>query len=83
MEEATMMLASLTRLPGYRFWPITTGWADLAAPFRDRVFGHRQITDAFLLGLAAKENGILVTLDKAIRYMAGPQYGKHVLVLES
>ena len=58
------------------------GWATLAAPFRERVFGHQQITDAYLLGLAVREGGVLVTMDKAIRYMAGTQYGKHVLVLE-
>jgi len=83
VRESTLVLAGLANRPGYRFWPITTGWADLAAPFRDRVFGYQQITDAYLLGLAVKGNGILVTLDKAIRYMAGPQYSKHVLVLES
>jgi len=83
IEEATAMLATLTRLPGYRYWPITSGWAELAAPFRERVFGHQQITDAYLLGLAVKEDGILVTMDKAIQYMAGPQYRNHLLVLES
>lgn len=82
-EEATSMLATLTGYPGYRFWPITTGWADLAAPLRERLFGHQQITDAYLLGLAIKENGILVTLDRALLYMAGPQYKDHLLVLES
>jgi len=35
-----------------------------------------------MLGLAVKEDGVLVTLDKAMRTLAGPQYSKHVLVLE-
>jgi toxin-antitoxin system PIN domain toxin len=82
VDEATAMLATLTRSPGYRYWPITTGWADLTTPFRARVFGHQQITDAYLLGLAVRRNGVLVTLDKAIQFIAGPQYNKHVLVLE-
>ncbi len=82
-EEATVMLTALQRSPGYRYWPITTGWTELAAPFRDRVFGHQQVTDAYLLGLAIQENGILVTLDKAILYMAGPQLKNHLLVLPS
>jgi uncharacterized protein len=76
------LLAALAKRAGYRYWPLTAGWASLSAPFADRVFGHQQITDAYLLGLAVKENGVLVTLDKAIRYMAGPQYAKHLLVLE-
>ena len=83
VEEATTMLATLTGIPGYRFWPILTSWADLTAPFRERIFGHNQITDAYLLGLAIHENGILVTLDDAIPYLAGPKLSQHVLVLNS
>ena len=81
-EDATGILAALTDRAGYRFWPIRSSWTELAEPFRERVHGHQQITDAFLLGLAIKESGVLVTLDKAIKYMAGPKFGKHVLVLE-
>jgi toxin-antitoxin system PIN domain toxin len=83
VEDGTKMLAALAKHRGYRFWPISAGWAALAAPFQERVFGHQQITDAYLLGLAVKENGILVTTDKAIRFLAGSQYSKNVLVLES
>jgi uncharacterized protein len=83
VQESTLVLAALASIPGYRFWTITTGWADLASPFRERVFGHQQITDAYLLGLALKEGGVLVTMDKAIQFMAGTQYSKHVLVLGS
>jgi len=35
-----------------------------------------------LLGLAVKEKGVLVTLDKAIKFLAGPQFSKNVMVLE-
>jgi uncharacterized protein len=80
--EAVIALEALIRLHSYRDWPITGSWSSLVAPFADRVYGHQQITDAYLLGLAVKENGVLVTLDKAIRYMAGPKYAKHLLVLE-
>ena len=80
--ESTQVLASLTRHPGYRYWPITTDWVTVVAPFRERVFGHQQVTDAYLLGLAIKEKGVLVTLDKAIKFLAGAQYSKNVLVLE-
>lgn len=82
VEDAGTILEGLIARPGYRFWPITAPWASLALPLADRVFGHQQITDAYLLGLAIQGNGILVTLDKAIKHMAGPKYGKHVLVLE-
>ena len=82
LEEASRILSSLTKLSGYRFWPVASGWSSLAAPFAERVFGHQQVTDAYLLGLAISENGVLVTLDKTITYMAGLKYGTHVLVLE-
>jgi hypothetical protein len=82
VEEATTVLADLINHPGYRFWPISTGWATLAAPFLERVFGHQQITDAYLLGLAVKEGGVLVTMDKGIKYLAGAQYSRNVLLLE-
>lgn len=82
VEEATWVLARLSQRAGYRFWPISKGWSSLAAPFIERVFGHQQITDAYLLGLAVKEDGVLVTMDKAIQYMAGSKYSKNVLVLE-
>jgi toxin-antitoxin system PIN domain toxin len=83
VQESTRVLADLANHRGYRFWPISAGWAALAAPFHERVFGHQQITDAYMLGLAVKENGVLVTMDKAIKFLAGAQYSKNVLVLES
>ena len=83
VKEATEVLAALAKRPGYRYWPITESWASLVAPFRERIFGHRQVTDAYLLGLAVKEDGVLVTMDKGIEFLAGREYGRHVLVLES
>ena len=82
LEGAAESLADLARRPGYRYWPVSETWTTLAAPFRERVFGHQQITDAILLGLAVKHDGVLVTMDKAIRSMAGQRFARHVLVLE-
>jgi toxin-antitoxin system PIN domain toxin len=79
---ASQLLQLLANRPGYRYWPITDGWISLVEPFRARIVGHQQIGDAFLLGLAIKEDGVLVTLDRAIRTMAGARLGRHVLVLE-
>jgi toxin-antitoxin system PIN domain toxin len=81
VKDAAEVLKGLAAHPGYRYWPVTAGWLTLAAPFRERVFGHQQITDAFLLGLAVKEHGVLVTLDKAFKFLAGERYSKHLLVL--
>jgi hypothetical protein len=34
-----------------------------------------------LLGLAIKENGVLVTFDRGIKYMAGSEFSQNVLIL--
>jgi toxin-antitoxin system PIN domain toxin len=81
VEQATEVLVRLSRYEGYRFWPIPESWVALVEPFHERVFGHQQITDAYLLGLAVKEGGVLVTLDKGIQYMAGTRYSGNVMVL--
>jgi len=82
LDDATAILATLTSHPGYRYWPIASNWSSLTAPFAHRVYGHQQINYAYLLGLAIKENGVLVTLDRAFRQMAAPKYSKNVLLLE-
>ena len=82
VAEAVAALRELSRLSGFRFWPSEAGWIALASPFSSRIQGSRQITDAYLLGLAIKNNGILVTLDKGIRHLAGEQYARNVLILE-
>ncbi len=82
VKDASRVLAALIDHPGYRFWSIKDDWTMLAAPFMERVFGHQQITGAYLLGLAIKEGGTLVTMDKGMRYLAGTEYSRHVLILE-
>jgi predicted nucleic acid-binding protein len=36
--------------------------------------GPKQITDAYLLGIAKHHGGRLATLDKAIKSLAGPEF---------
>jgi uncharacterized protein len=80
-EDATYILQELATCPGYRYWPLTGSWTALTAPFASRITGHQQVTDAYLLGMAIKEDGILVTFDKAIRYLAGAEFARNLLVL--
>jgi toxin-antitoxin system PIN domain toxin len=82
VEQATAILADFAAHPGYRYWSITEKWSVLTAPFSSRLSGHRQVTDAFLLGLAVKEKGVLVTFDKAIKHLAGAEYRWNLLVLD-
>lgn len=81
-DEARRLLDDLTHLKGHSFWPINLSFLDATAPLAGRILGHRQVTDAYLLGLAIREKGILATLDKATRHLAGDEFARHVLVIE-
>lgn len=67
--EALELLARMMQLPGHEFWPddipLHTALARTPA-----LVGHRQITDAYLLGLAFKHHGVLATLDLGFRSLA-------------
>ena len=64
-QEALALLASNLKHRDHRFWP-----DDLPLPKateRLRLAGHRQVTDAYLLGLAIHRKGKLATTDHGIR----------------
>lgn len=83
LAEATEVLAKLTEHPGYHYLPITADWRTLCGPFFSRLYGSKQVTAAYLLGLAVREGLVLVTMDRAIVHLAGREFSKHVLLLES
>ena len=80
--QAAAILKDLSEQPGYRYWTIADSWARLAAPLAGRIFGHQQVTDAYLLGLAIKNDGTLVTFDRGLKYLAGPDYVDNLKILE-
>ena len=80
--EAREMLRIVTNLPGHRFWAMDVDFLDAVDPFTERLFGHQQVSDAYLLGLAVKKKGRLVTLDRAIKALAGSEFRDHAVVLE-
>jgi toxin-antitoxin system PIN domain toxin len=82
ISEAMEMLRIVTKLPGHCFWAMDAGFLDAVGPFTERLFGHQQVTDAHLLGMAVKKKGKLVTLDRAIKALAGAEFSNHVLLLE-
>jgi hypothetical protein len=67
---------------GYHYLPITVDWQTLCSPFFKRLYGTKQVTDAYLLGLAVRDGLVLVTMDKAILHLAGAECGGHVLLVE-
>ncbi len=81
MSEATAVLGQLAQHPGYHYLPIAADWQTLCSPFFTRLYGTKQVTDAYILGLAVQSRLALVTMDKAISHLAGTEFSKHVLVL--
>jgi toxin-antitoxin system PIN domain toxin len=81
VEQAFAFLSEFAKRSGYHYWPISDPWVLLAAPFIGRLFSHHQVTDSYLLGLAVKNNGVLLTFDKGLGYLAGSEYRRNLLVL--
>ena len=65
VSAALNLLQILRRHKGHAFWPddysVVDGTVDLS-----RAIGHRQITDLYLLGLAARQKGKFTSLDTHI-----------------
>jgi uncharacterized protein len=80
--QARAILKDLAQRSGCRYWPMTESWVTLTAPFAARIAGHQQVTDAYLLGLAIKEDGVLVTFDRGLKYLAGQEFRRNLRVLE-
>lgn len=81
-NDALEVLETNMKLPGHQFWPLDTSFGELVAPFKNRIYGCRQVPNAYLLGLAIKHHGTLVTLDRGINNLAGKTYANNLLILE-
>jgi predicted nucleic acid-binding protein len=57
--------------------PTSEGWRNVFA----ELLGHQQVTDAYLLRLAAANNAVLVTFDRRLEGLAGGE--SRVIVLGS
>lgn len=60
----------------HRFWPMDLTFAEAVELSGVELEGHRQVTDLYLIGLAVKHKGRLVTFDKALGKLS-----KHVTVI--
>ena len=64
--DAIALLARLRRLESHAFWAMEQSITALPPAILARIQGYRQIADAMLLGLAARQGGQLATLDTGI-----------------
>lgn len=81
MSDAILLLREIAALPNVAHLPVSPSWLELIEPLSPRLHGYRQVTDALLLGLSIRHGAILVTLDRHIEALAGPQYRSHLLTL--
>ena len=64
----------------HAFWPDSFSLLEVGRLRWDRVLGSRQVTDAYLLALAAANGGRLVTFDRGISVDAVPGAAKKNLL---
>jgi len=74
LSDARELLFEFTKWPGHAFWPTAMDYFEATAPFERRMYGPKQITDAYLLGIAKHHGGKLATFDKAVKSLAGPEF---------
>lgn len=80
--EAADRLARAAASLHHEFWPCDVSLLDPRVVDRSRVHGARQITDVYLLALAAAHGGRLVTFDDAVPLAAVAGAGPgHLVVL--
>lgn len=75
-------LAEATREPEHEFWPDSLSLLDSETVNPSHIHGPRQLTDIYLLALAVRHGGRLVTFDKSIAVNAvRGAHNKHLFAL--
>ncbi|HOZ49130.1 MAG TPA: PIN domain-containing protein [Candidatus Hydrogenedentes bacterium] len=70
--EALALLHEVVRLDHHVFWPDDMPF-DRESLRTELLVSHRQVNDAYLLGLAIRNNGKLVTFDRGIAALLPPE----------
>ena len=65
-SAAIGLLRTATQTAHHEFWSCQVSLLDQTLVADDRVHGHRQVTDIYLLALAVSTAGRLVTFDRSI-----------------
>lgn len=75
------LLEQSTSDPNHHCWSADCDVAEILQPFSRHLRGYRQVTDAFLIGLAARHGGVLATLDGGAAELAKMAGFGHVVEL--
>ena len=81
--EIAERLAEAAAGPAHAFWPDEVNLLKSGLIDWQRILGHRQVTDAYLLALAVHHNGRLVSFDRRITATAVPgAQARHLVPLD-
>ena len=70
--DVALRLAEAAAGAEHQFWPADVNLLEAGRVDWQRVLGHRQVTDVYLLALALRHGGRLVTFDRRITLAAVP-----------
>lgn len=79
-RAACAALRKMTGLRGHQFWPDVLAVDQLDEINSIALVGHRQVTDAYLVGLARHHRAKVATFDRAMTALAGAKAGDDKLV---
>lgn len=68
-REALGLLSANLKHPSHHFWPDALPLPDAIKDVQQKLVGHQQLTDAYLLGLAAHHRARLATLDTRLGFL--------------
>jgi toxin-antitoxin system PIN domain toxin len=66
--------------PNHEYWPADVSYLEAIEPFGSQIVGHKQVSDAYLLGLAIHHKGKLVTMDRGILDLLPEKMREHSIV---
>jgi hypothetical protein len=72
-QEAIALLSTNLKHRYHRFWSDEISFGAAVEGLQGRLVGHRQVSDAYLLGLAIHKGGKLATLDRAVVALLPPE----------
>lgn len=79
--EAAQALRKSLAHPNHEYWPADVSYLTAIEPFEGQIVGHKQVSDAYLLGLAIRHKGKLVTMDRGIQELLTAKLREHVILI--
>jgi uncharacterized protein len=70
LDALALLRANLDH-PQHQFWGVEISLAEAVTPFGQKLIGHHQVADAYLLGLAIHKQGKFTTMDRGILALLG------------